>query len=139
MMTGMVGGGGGSVPRPRANVTPENLHAFGNTTQPRGARTGDFSVTTGDSIVGRNSGNLPQGQSLTNNPQATGLTGHYHTLPSGTPLPDGIGIIADGRNVIPGSPRAPGHYTMFPTREMTLNEFNGLFHSLPWQYGGRIR
>ena len=43
----------------------------------------------------------------------------------------------DGLDVIPDSPHGVGHYTIFPTKEMTVNEFNELYKSLPWQYGGK--
>lgn len=51
-------------------------------------------------------------------------------LPSGTQMPDGL-------DVIPDSPHGVGHYTIFSTKEMTVNEFNELYKSLPWQYGGK--
>lgn len=55
-------------------------------------------------------------------------------LPSGTQMPDGLDVIADGIDVIPDSPHGVGHYTIFSTKEMTVNE---LYKSLPWQYGGK--
>lgn len=51
-------------------------------------------------------------------------------LPAGTQMPDGL-------DVIPNSPHGVGHHTIFPTRAMTVNEFNELYKSLPWQYGGK--
>ena len=33
---------------------------------------------------------------------------------------------------------SPGHSTVYPTRDMTPDEFNDLFNSLPWEYGGKI-
>lgn len=45
---------------------------------------------------------LPQGASTTLDPNKSPLSGHYHTIPEGSPLPDGLGIKLDGRDVIPG-------------------------------------
>ena len=65
------------------------------------------------------------------------LNGNYHTLPAGTTLPNGLGVIADGSDVVANSPHGVGHYTIFPTTEMTVSEFNELYKSLPWKYGGK--
>lgn len=67
------------------------------------------------------------------------LAGHYHTLPAGTPLPNGLGLIADGSDIYQSSRRGPTHHTIYPTRDMSFDEFSRLYQSLPWQYGGKIK
>jgi hypothetical protein len=61
--------------------------------------------------------------------------GHYHTLPAGTELPEGLSVVADGADV--GGSHAPTHHMLSPAREMTPAEFIDLFNALPWQYGGK--
>ena len=82
---------------------------------------------------------LPKGASvlidtkLENSPH---LNGHYYTIPEGSPMPDGLGIKRNGPDAIDGSTRAPGHVTIYPTRDMLMDEFKELFDSLPWKHGG---
>ena len=117
--------------------TTADIYSFGNKSAPRGARPDkDFGVENFDSIVGPESGPLPKGASNFLDANTAPLNGHYHRLPAGTQMPDGLDIIADGIDVMPNSPHGVGHYTIFPTRAMTVNEFNDLYKSLPWQYGG---
>ena len=52
-------------------------------------------------------------------------------------MPDGLGIRHDGRDM-PGRYMSPGHSTIYPTKDMTVDEFNDLFNSLPWENGGKI-
>ena len=118
--------------------TTSDIYSFGNKSSPRGARPmQDFGVESFDSIVGPEHGPLPKGASNVLNVNDAPLNGHYHILPAGTQMPDGLDIVADGIDVVPNSPHGVGHHTIFPTREMTVNEFNELFKSLPWQYGGK--
>jgi len=67
----------------------------------------------------------------------SGLQGHYHILPEEVKMPDGLGIKHDGGDM-PGGYMSPGHSTIYPTKDMTVDEFNDLFNSLPWEYGGKI-
>ena len=116
--------------------TTADIYSFGNKSAPRGARPQqDFNVENFDSIVGPETGPLPKGASNVLDVNSAPLSGHYHMLPAGTQMPDGLDIIADGIDVIPNSPHGVGHHTIFPTRAMTVNEFNELYKSLPWQYG----
>ena len=118
--------------------TTADIYSFGNKSAPRGARPQqDFNVENFDSIVGPETGPLPKGASNVLDVNSAPLSGHYHMLPAGTQMPDGLDIIADGIDVIPNSPHGVGHHTIFPTRAMTVNEFNELYKSLPWQYGGK--
>lgn len=122
----------------RSGSTTADIYSFGNKSAPRGARPQqDFNVENFDSIVGPETGPLPKGASNVLDVNSAPLSGHYHMLPAGTQMPDGLDIIADGIDVIPNSPHGVGHHTIFPTRAMTVNEFNELYKSLPWQYGGK--
>lgn len=113
------------------------MYSFGNSSGPRGARPAkDFEVEDFDSIVGPEVGPLPKGASNFLDVNNVPLKGHYHKLPAGTQMPDGLDVIADGIDVIPNSPHGVGHHTIYPTRPMTVKEFNELFKSLPWQPGG---
>jgi RHS repeat-associated protein len=58
-----------------------------------------------------------------------GLRGQVRT-PTGS-LPDGLGIISDGRGV--GGPRAAGHHTIYPTRRMSFDEYVGLIKGMEWE------
>ena len=122
----------------QSGSTTADIYSFGNKSAPRGARPQqDFNVENFDSIVGPETGPLPKGASNVLDVNSAPLSGYYHMLPAGTQMPDGLDIIADGIDVIPNSPHGVGHHTIFPTRAMTVNEFNGLYKSLPWQYGGK--
>ena len=121
-------------------VTPEQVVAFGNSTNPRGARPSqDFHVNDFDDVVGPECGPFPLGASAFDKPSNAPITGWYHILPKGTQLPDGLAIIADGIDVNPKSPHGAGHHTIFPTIEMTVEKFNELFKSLPWSQGDKKR
>ncbi|WP_159424446.1 polymorphic toxin-type HINT domain-containing protein [Streptomyces sp. 3214.6] len=67
------------------------------------------------------------------NASRIGLKGQVRT-PTG-PLPDGLGVIADGRGV--GGPRALGHHTIYPTRRMSFDEYVGLIQGMNWQNIGK--
>lgn len=64
---------------------------------------------------------LEELRSKLNNPKA-------FKLPSGTTLPEGLGLKQD----IPG-----GHNTLYPTIQMTLENFYSLVRNLPWILIGR--
>lgn len=114
------------------------MYAFGNKSKPRDARAErDFGVIDNTAIVDAQKPPLPKGASTVLDVNEAPLSGHYHTLPAGTTMPEGLGVIADGKDVIPNSPHGKGHHTIFPTIDMTVDEFNSLFQSLPWQYGGK--
>lgn len=131
-------GMGGTDGSESGKKTPEQVCSFGNRTQPRGARPKqDFGVADFDDIVGPETGKFPKGASNVTDINNAPLSGHYHVLLEGTVLPNGLGIKADGSNVFPDSPHGVGHYTIFPTKEMTVMEFNELYKSLPWNYGGK--
>ena len=102
----------------------------------------DFKVESFDDIVGPEiadpeNGVFPKGASNVTNPNNSTLSGQYHSIPQGTELPFGLDIIADGSDLYRNSPHAQGHYTVFPTREMTVSEFNDLYKSFPWVHRGK--
>jgi RHS repeat-associated protein len=118
----------------------EDLYAFGNATEPKGARLSDLGVSSPDETVGPYSptsaaDEIP-GASTTTDPAGSGLTGNYHRLPAGTDLPDGLGVHADGSDV--GGLGPAGHRTIYPTAPMSYDEFQGLFKGLPWEWAGKI-
>jgi RHS repeat-associated protein len=115
----------------------ETVYTFGNAQGIRGARGGDFPGADTNALPGQNPADGEvSGMSATVNPTSSGLTGVYYSLPDGTTLPDGVGMIRDGADV--GGQGPLGHVTFYPTTEMSLDEFNGLLRSLPWTRAGRI-
>jgi len=61
--------------------------------------------------------------------KAEGLTGQVRK-PSES-LPEGLGQIADGAGV--GGPAPMGHHTIYPTRSMPFEDFEGLIKGMNWQ------
>lgn len=123
-------------------VTPRDLYAFGNRNGPRGVRANrDMHVENEESMVGPERPPFPKGASTFSTVDGVDLTGHYHKLQGGTVLPEGLGVIADGRDVHEDEPRAhgAGHHTIFPAVRMQFGEFNRLFTTLPWEYQGNRR
>ena len=72
-------------------------------------------------------------------PDRTEPTGHFHRLAAGTVLPEGLEVIADGRDVLPGSLHPRTHHTIYPTVPMTFDRFVELYLDLPWQHAGKRR
>ncbi|WP_370577459.1 RHS repeat-associated core domain-containing protein [Snodgrassella alvi] len=114
--------------------------AFGNAKKPRGPRPDlDIPVDSNGMVRSQAGKEFPEGASVlidTKLESNQHLNGHYYTIPEGTPMPDGLGIKRDGPDVIDGSTRARGHATIYPTRDMSMDEFKELFDSLPWKHGG---
>jgi hypothetical protein len=50
-------------------------------------------------------------------------------------LPEGVGAVADGADV--GGPNPDGHVTLFPTRVMPREEFDGLLNDSGWKNTGK--
>lgn len=124
----------------RAAATGEDLYAFGSKSAPRPPRPAqDFGVSAPEDPVGPYAPAAPTdavpGASTFTDPKQAPLTGNYHVLPADTPLPDGLGIHADGQDV---GGRAPwGHRTIYPTTRMTVSQFQQLFSNLPWDWAGK--
>ena len=118
-------------------VVPDDTYAFGNATKPSDARPKrDFGVENGNDIVKAQSGPMPNGKSVCVDPNQAPLTGTVYKIPKGTELPDGLSIVRDGQDVIPGG-HFPGHSTIFPNKDMPVDEFNDAFQSLPWEKVGK--
>jgi RHS repeat-associated protein len=83
-------------------------------------------------MVGPETPPLPLGVSTYTDPKASGLSGYYYSLPKGTQLPEGLGIVADGKDVLPTSPNPPTHNTIFPTIQMFFKDFVDKIMALPW-------
>ncbi|MBA3462800.1 MAG: hypothetical protein H0T46_22785 [Deltaproteobacteria bacterium] len=77
----------------------------------------------------------PSGASTFGDVNQAPLTGHYHQIPEGTPMPEGVSVRADGVDV--GGPYPPTHHTIYPNRTMPFSEFVEKFMNLPWVYGGK--
>jgi hypothetical protein len=118
-------------------VTPTDVYAFGNRLGPRLPRSNQDVFPDSAGMVGPESGPPWRGPSTFANPLLAPLTGHYHRLPKGTPLPDGLGIVADGCDVDSTSPLLATHHTVYPTLRMPLDQFIELFRNLPWEYAGK--
>jgi hypothetical protein len=114
-----------------------DLFVFGNRNGPRAPRIGLDVVQNGEGIILPDTSPLPQGASMFADPRRSGLTGHFHRLPAGTELPQGLQITADGCDVLPESPLPETHHTLHVVIPMPADEFVRQFLSLPWQYGGR--
>ena len=121
-------------------ATGSDLHASGNKTKPRDPRIDGYNLKPGqkpdlyldpDGLVIPNQG----GASTFKTPEQLPLTGHYHKLPEGTVLPNGLGVKYDGSDV--GGKMSPGHATIYPTESMRPETFIDLFNSLPWEYVGK--
>ena len=120
-----------------SNTVPNDTYIFGNSEKPADARPEkDFKVQSGSDVVSAQSPPLPKGKSVCINPDTAPLVGHYYKVPAGTELPDGLAIVYDGKDVVPGG-HFIGHSTIYPTRDMTVDEFNGLLQSMPWQHDGK--
>lgn len=114
-----------------------NLVVFGNSTAPRAPRPSkDIDVVDGmvKSQVGVE---FPQGASAFEMPEQAPLTGHYHEIDAGTKLPEGLAVKADGSDVIPGSPHGAGHHTIYPTEDMSIQDFQKKYSEIDSHYGGK--
>lgn len=117
-------------------VTPVDLYAFGSQVEgrPRPPRPVKDLIEVAPRQVGPESPPFPSGASTFADPQQAPLSGHYYRLPRGTPLPEGIRVVPDGRDVCTDSPHEPSHHTIYAVNPMTLERFIDLFLGLPWEY-----
>jgi hypothetical protein len=118
-------------------VTDKDLFAFGNRAGPRAPRLGQDLKPDPQGMLGAQDRPPWNGPSTFADVSWALLTGHYHRLPLGTTLPEGLGVAADGVDVDPTSPFAPTHHTIYATKQMTYDDFVTLYFGLPWQYGGK--
>lgn len=119
-----------------------DIYRFGGSPNGSGVRAprfGDFDLphdSSPDMVVGPG----PEGGASTfSDPFTSGLSGHYYKISEGTQLPDGLGIVADGIDVVESSQWPPTHHTIYPTTQMTFAEFVDKILNLPWQYKGKIK
>ncbi len=122
-----------------AGCTDKDLYAFGNKAGPREPRIEGYNLKPGQTpdLVPNEQGMVgptepPTGASTFGDPNKADLTGHYHKLPAGTELPEGVGVNPDGTDV--GGTQPETHHTMHPTTEMTPAEFVQKHGGLPWEY-----
>ncbi len=119
-------------------VTPTNLHAFGNKAGPRAPRPeGDFHVAGEADAVAPGELPMPHGASTFGDPGHAPLGGHFHVLPAGTELPEGLAVVRDDPEAVPGSTYERTHHTIYPVRPMPFAEFRDKFLKLPWIYSGK--
>ena len=111
-----------------------DLSAFGNLSGPRNPRPGEVELGS-DGIMVPQKPPEPLGASAFADPVGAPLTGQYHTIPKGTPMPAGTAVLRDGTDV--GGKHWPTHATIYPTVPMSLEEFTQKFRSLPWKHAGK--
>lgn len=113
-------------------TVPITLYAFGNRQRPRPPRQNKDIAVENDCVKPTNP---LTGASTFGDVQYAPLTGHYHKLNQDTQLPEGLNVIADGREV--GGTHSPTHHTIYPSREMPFTEFVEKFLSSGWVYAGK--
>jgi len=113
-------------------VLPTTLYAFGNQKRPRPPRSGKDIAVESDEVKPTQP---PTGASTFGNIEYAPLTGHYHKLDRNTLLPEGLDVVADGRDV--GGSHSPTHHTIYPSREMLFTEFIDKFLGSGWIYVGK--
>lgn len=118
-------------------ATTTDLYAFGRRSGPRLPRVGIDVFPDASGMIGPEDPDTAKGASAFADPTRAHLHGHYHLLPSGTALPDGFDVIADGSDVRTGNRHRPTHHTIYPMVRMHVDQFNEGFANLPWQYVGR--
>ena len=118
-------------------VLSVDLFAFGNQSRPRPPRANLDLFPDSGGMVGPITTWPWQGASTFASLAHVPLTGHYHKLPRGTVLPQGIGVVADGMDVDPASLHLATHHTIFPAERMSFDRFVQLYLNLPWEYGGK--
>jgi RHS repeat-associated protein len=123
-----------------SKCVPTDLHANGNATRPRPPRIEGHNTKPGQTpdlvpdADGKVGPHTPGGASTFGDPAQSGLqSGKWHKLPAGTELPDGLEVKPDGIDVDPTSTHPPTHHTIYPTKEMTPQEFEDLYNGLPWE------
>ncbi|WP_419686033.1 RHS repeat-associated core domain-containing protein [Burkholderia theae] len=118
-----------------------DLYAFGNASGPRDPRVQGVNTKPGqnadliadaDGMVGPTTAG---GASTFGDVNKAPISGAYHRLPAGTELPDGIDVVADGKDV--GGSHAATHHTICPSKRMSGQTFIEKFKNLPWIKAGK--
>ena len=118
-------------------ATPTELYVFGSRAGPRRPRLMLDVFPDANGMVGPEHPPLPRGPSAFADLSYALLTGHWHVLPKGTLLPEGVEVVADGIDAHAGSPLPATHHTIYPAVRMPMAQFIALFMGLPWHYGGK--
>ncbi|KYC39871.1 hypothetical protein WA1_28290 [Scytonema hofmannii PCC 7110] len=113
-------------------ILPITLYTFGNRTSPRPPRSSVDIAVEKDLVKPTQP---PTGASTFADIQYAPLTGHYYKLDKGTPLPVGLEVVADGKDV--GGTHSPTHHTIYPAVEMPFSEFVEKFLNCGWIYVGK--
>jgi len=120
-----------------------DIYRFGNAQRTAPVRPGqDYDLNGRGSIDPQNplSGSY-KGASAYRNPYIVGLTGVvWRTSVQNALGADGLSIIPDGSDVMPGSGFPVGHHTIFPTVEMSPVDFDQRILNLNWiRVPGRLQ
>ena len=112
------------------------MGGFGSLQGPRAPRAKvDFLLDSEQGVVPAGELPRPMGASAFADPKVNERpVGHYHRLGKGTPLPEGISVVRDDAEAVPGSDRPPTHHTFYAEAPMPYAEFVQKFLGLPWQY-----
>ena len=125
--------------------TTEDLYAAGRADGTRPVRHDrDFDVDSDTVIVGGGPAPTSPNDKIkgvsnfaSNEDVSREVRGWAHRLPAGSELPEGVRVHADGEDVDGYAVR--GHRTIYPTRELTLDEFRRKLESLDWQKDVKIK
>ncbi|WP_198388641.1 RHS repeat domain-containing protein, partial [Burkholderia ubonensis] len=118
-----------------------DLYAFGNASGPRDPRIAGVNRPLGESgdltanAEGMVGPTIKDGASTFGDPNMAPVSGVYYKIPTGTELPDGIDVVADGKEV--GGKHAETHHTICPKKKMKGTTFIEKFKSLPWIRAGK--
>jgi hypothetical protein len=81
-----------------------------------------------------------KGISTFGDPASSGRSGNWWGAEGGTPLPHGIGIVADGGAVVDNATIPPTHHTLYPTEPMLPDDFLARVLSLNFtNYWGKTK
>ncbi len=111
-----------------------DLSAFGNRAGPRLPRPTDMEIGQDGMLVPQGPPS-PVGASTFADPAQAPLSGHYWTIPEGTSMPQGMGVLRDGVDV--GGLQPATHATIYATEPMAPATFIQRVLDLPWEYGGK--
>jgi RHS repeat-associated protein len=144
-------GSGGGVPVDQAvaeaNSNNYDIYRFGNAQGPATLRPGyDYYLNSSGSIDPQNpTSSTFTGASAYRDPfnaevKALGLSGVlWRVALQNVQSADGLSVVPDGRDAKPNSTLPTGHHTIFPTVQMTPDDFEQRVRSLLWVRSGRVR
>jgi hypothetical protein len=126
----------------------EDLYAFGGRKDeghPRPPRAADLEASSPSDTVGPHQPTAPTdtvpGASTyrsVEDGQREGLTGQVFRRPAEAPMPQGMGVHADGADA--GGTAPEGHRTVYPTEAMSLSDFQNRYTGpeMGWQWHGTV-